>query len=1221
MVDDELDEDDLEDDDEDEESEEEDMSDEEEGMQHRPMKHKIEVAQPQAKKKSFLATLRDGLNVAPFDTELHVALVDALRQAAELDKLREARLCAASRVALPDSQWMDWLEDERRLASDADFDELDALHKKACAAHPCSSTLWLARCSLYREMPEGTGQDSAKVRAVYEEALEMLGQHPTEARALWDGYRDYEETLLAGCSGDVLKSQVQRVRALFFRQLVLPLPGVAELKAAHEAFEAKLAVANQDTAAKEKAQALAAVAEEAWQERAPLEDKLRAASRPSVSVGPSTDADSDAASSPAAVISQILAFETTSGDDQRITLGHLRATQLVPKELHRWLDFAAHVSATSSDKNLQAEVLERALRHFPGEGDLWLKLHAALEHADAPLAALVDAANRGIFALQKGAVNAETVGDSTPEDEYGKAASMQALLLQHADACRRVMSRARNASAGTKSRDEESLAKQALVEMRVALEFAVSISDNKEEFQSLKCQALLRWLRLEAYGANDVEGVLKVGSKLMEIWSGFYNVWSTYIAAVRSCAAGSRIETLRDLFKCAAKQVTDYPDQAFADYVEFERECGTLQSWRSAQAEDEKRKASAQSAAATSVSQPSASTTADAKAAASATSVAAEKRRAGATSAQPAEGARASKRQRQQGASAGDATATKPAPKAAGGKASEKKTAAPVATETSEAKKQKKDTTETPAEAKAPSASGKAAAEAPSSEAVALAGGGKKEAPPSTDKKGSKEDDAAPSAADKSESKEDGEDDESNAPHLPHRGYHYHQLKEGEEAAKSAGAEGDRTVYVSCLDWSVDEPQLRRLFDVVDGLKDVRLVKDFLQRSKGYAYIDFETSAQVDEAVAKLNGKLVNERAMKVARSLPTKPLFEKCTIFVTNVAAAAKEQDVRSAFAGCGEIREVRMPGGDKGQHKGYAYVEFTEPAAVEKALEGSATAIQICDQKVDVSRSIPMKDHRHQTAAPRRDLPQRCNQKQILEDRLARQDPVKQASLYPTTVYVKNIALDVDEEKLRKHFESCGTISQVLVVANAQGRSRGFGFVEFEDANAAQAALALTDSVLSGREIVVSRSQRAITKKKGPKEDGAASGKGKGKEGSDEPGKGKSKAKGKSKGASDDQGQDKGKAKGKGKTGGKRKAGDAAPDERGARRARLAVRADDPATSAASAAAKKEAGGSANASAAAADDKTSAAAGESATEASAPPEAKPLSNADFRAFLLNAA
>ena len=58
---------------------------------------------------------------------------------------------------------------------------------------------------------------------------------------------------------------------------------------------------------------------------------------------------------------------------------------------------------------------------------------------------------------------------------------------------------------------------------------------------------------------------------------------------------------------------------------------------------------------------------------------------------------------------------------------------------------------------------------------------------------------------------------------------------------------------------------------------------------------------------------------------------------------------------------------------------------------------------------------------------------------------------------VYVRNIGSNVDEETLRNVFGEFGSITSTVVMRNSSGRSRGFGFVNFEVAD--HAAQAVTE------------------------------------------------------------------------------------------------------------------------------------------------------------------
>jgi len=62
-------------------------------------------------------------------------------------------------------------------------------------------------------------------------------------------------------------------------------------------------------------------------------------------------------------------------------------------------------------------------------------------------------------------------------------------------------------------------------------------------------------------------------------------------------------------------------------------------------------------------------------------------------------------------------------------------------------------------------------------------------------------------------------------------------------------------------------------------------------------------------------------------------------------------------------------------------------------------------------------------------------------------------------TTIFVANLPFDVDDEQLITLFEKCGAIKTAHVVKN-RGKSKGYGFVEFEDNEGQKKALAEMDN-----------------------------------------------------------------------------------------------------------------------------------------------------------------
>lgn len=78
-------------------------------------------------------------------------------------------------------------------------------------------------------------------------------------------------------------------------------------------------------------------------------------------------------------------------------------------------------------------------------------------------------------------------------------------------------------------------------------------------------------------------------------------------------------------------------------------------------------------------------------------------------------------------------------------------------------------------------------------------------------------------------------------------------------------------------------------------------------------------------------------------------------------------------------------------------------------------------------------------------------------------------------TKLFVGSLPWSVDDQALEDLFKEFGTVLSAKVIMDRDsGRSKGFGFVEFEDDAAAKAAIdKLNNSDMQGRTIVVSEAR----------------------------------------------------------------------------------------------------------------------------------------------------
>ena len=79
-----------------------------------------------------------------------------------------------------------------------------------------------------------------------------------------------------------------------------------------------------------------------------------------------------------------------------------------------------------------------------------------------------------------------------------------------------------------------------------------------------------------------------------------------------------------------------------------------------------------------------------------------------------------------------------------------------------------------------------------------------------------------------------------------------------------------KKLYVGSLPYSVDEDQLRELFEPFGQLESVRVINDkFSGRSKRFGFVEFADNEAAMEAIAQVNGKEIEGRTLVVNEARP----------------------------------------------------------------------------------------------------------------------------------------------------------------------------------------------------------------------------------------------------------------------------------------------------------------------------------------------------------------
>ncbi|XP_060173402.1 polyadenylate-binding protein 2-like isoform X1 [Lycium barbarum] len=256
------------------------------------------------------------------------------------------------------------------------------------------------------------------------------------------------------------------------------------------------------------------------------------------------------------------------------------------------------------------------------------------------------------------------------------------------------------------------------------------------------------------------------------------------------------------------------------------------------------------------------------------------------------------------------------------------------------------------------------------------------------------------------------------------------------------------SLYVGDLEFNVTDSQLYDLFNQVGQVVSVRVCRDLsTRRSLGYGYVNYSNPQDAARAMEMLNFTPVNGKSIRVMYSHrdPTLRKSGSANIFIKNLDKSIDNKALHDTFSSFGNILSCKIATDSNGQSKGYGFVQFDNEESAQGAID-KLNGMLMNDKQVYVGHFLRKQERDSTTGTTK---------------------------FY--NVYVKNLADSTTDDELKSVFGEYGIITSAVVMRDADGKSKGFGFVNFENADdAAKAVESLNGKKFDEKEWYVGKAQK---------------------------------------------------------------------------------------------------------------------------------------------------
>ncbi|XP_062087589.1 uncharacterized protein LOC133794382 [Humulus lupulus] len=258
---------------------------------------------------------------------------------------------------------------------------------------------------------------------------------------------------------------------------------------------------------------------------------------------------------------------------------------------------------------------------------------------------------------------------------------------------------------------------------------------------------------------------------------------------------------------------------------------------------------------------------------------------------------------------------------------------------------------------------------------------------------------------------------------------------------------GVGNIFVKNLDRSITSAELQEMFRKYGNILSCK-VAEANGESKGFGFVQFDSEDSAMAAVgalhnSKIEGKklYVTKFVKRTERTAANEEETSFTNLFVKNLDIDISVDCLRNKFSQFGKVYSLVILKDYEGNSRGMGFVKFVSPEDAKNAVERlNGSLLGSKHMFVERARKKATTGELFKTGH---------NMFNCQFDK-------------PSNLYVTNLDIHVDDNKLRNHFSCCGNITSVRVMRDKNGISKGFGFVRFSTHKEAKNALKTLDGTV---------------------------------------------------------------------------------------------------------------------------------------------------------------